>query len=328
MQYIGCLGAAKIAPKALCDPAEKIDGATLYTIAARDISRAKRFADKHKFEMVSESYDALIHDPTVTLVYNALPINLHATWTIGALSAGKHVLCEKPFAMNLAEAEAMLAAAQASGARVIEAFHYRYHPAFATMLDWISNGEIGDIQRIEAVFTVPISDRGGQEIRHLKETGGGAFMDLGCYPLHWVRSVMGTEPETIEADASLTPRGVDETLTAQLGFAGGAVADLSASMAKDTQFQARLSVTGSRGTILFENPLAPHTGARLVLDGPKGQISAEISRIPTYAYQLAAVIDGLERGHALPTEGEDTLAQQAAIDRIYASAGLAHLRTL
>lgn len=326
MQKIGCLGAARIAPKALCDPAYGLDGAILHSVAARDFKRAEQFAKKYKFEKALAGYEDVVTDPDVTLVYNPLPINLHAEWTIRALEAGKHVLCEKPFAMNHAEASAMAAAARANGVRLIEAFHYRYHPAFETLMAWIEAGALGDIQHLSAVFTVPIANKDGKEIRHLPETGGGAFMDLGCYPLHWVRSVMGEEPTEIRAEATLTPRGVDETMTAQFRFAKGAKAKLKASMAPDQKFQARLSIIGTEGRVEFVNPLAPQMGASLTLDRNGQTEGIEISPVPTYTHQLIAVLDALETGKALPTEGDDTLNQQAAIDAVYKTAGLEGLR--
>lgn len=326
MQKIGCLGAARIAPKALCDPADGIDGAVLYSVAARDFGRAQKFAQKYKFEKALASYEDVVKDPDVTLVYNPLPINLHAEWTIRALEAGKHVLCEKPFAMNQTEADAMVAAARANGVRLIEAFHYRYHPAFETLMAWLRAGDVGEIQHVDAKFTVTIPNQNGLEIRHLPETGGGAFMDLGCYPLHWVRSVMRAEPTEIHAKAKLTRLGVDETMTAWLRFANGAEAKLKASMARGEKFQARLSIKGAEGRVDFLNPLAPQMGASLVLDRAGETRSIEISPVPTYTHQLVAVLDALETGAPLPTEGEDILSQQAAIDAIYKAAGLEALR--
>ena len=177
---IGILGAARITDKALIDPAKVIPQIRLRAIAARDRTRAEAFAQRHGVADVHDSYQQVIDAEAVDLVYNPLPINLHADWTIRALAAGKHVLCEKPFAMNVGEAERMLAAAEASGKRLIEAFHYRYHPAFQTCLDWLAADEIGELREIRATFDVEIKDN-GTEIRHRVETGGGAMMDLGCY---------------------------------------------------------------------------------------------------------------------------------------------------
>lgn len=326
MQRIGCLGAARISPKALCEPSYPLANAELHAIAARDHDRAKQFAKVHGFAHAYERYQDVLDDPDVSLVYNPLPVNLHAEWSIRALEAGKHVLCEKPFAMNMSEVEAMQSAAKANGKRLIEAFHYRYHPAFEDFLNLIDEGEIGEIQHVLAAFTVPIANKGGTEIRHLKETGGGAFMDLGCYPLHWVRSAMRAEPTAIDAMAELTPTGVDETLTARLEFGTGATAELHASMASTMRFNACLEVIGTHGRIEFENPLAPQMGARLELTREGMRHAIEIEPVPTYSYQLEAVIGALETGEDLPTEGADTLAQQTALDAIYEAAGLGHLR--
>lgn len=319
---IGLLGAARITDKAVVYPAHVIPQVRLAAMAARDRARAEATAEVWGVEHVVEDYQAVIDHADVDLIYNPLPINLHAEWTIKALQAGKHVLCEKPFAMNSDEARAMLAAAEASEGRLIEAFHYRYHPAFQTCLDWIAGGAIGDVREIDAVFNVAIKDN-GTEIRHRVETGGGAMMDLGCYPLHWALSIMGAGPVSVEAEAQLTPVGVDETMAATLTFEGGAVARLACSMAEGEPFRGEMKIVGTTGEISFKNPLAPHMGAVLTCtDGRK----AVIEPISTYTYQLAAIVKALRSGEALLTEGEMVLRQQAALDAVYAAAGLGALR--
>ena len=321
---IGILGAARITERALVHPAQVTPQCQLTAIAARDRTRAEAYADKHGVAQVFETYDEVVSADQVDLIYNPLPINLHAEWTIKALQAGKHVLCEKPFAMNADEARAMLAAAEASGKRLIEAFHYRYHPAFETCLTWLAGDEIGDVREIQATFDVQIKDN-GTEIRHRVETGGGAMMDLGCYPLHWALTVMGEGPSAIEASATLTHSGVDESLSADLTFASGAHARLTTNMAMGTPLRADMKLIGSKGEIEFINPLAPHQGARLrTLKGRE----AEISPISTYTYQLASVLRAIQLDTPLPTEGEMILRQQQALDDIYAAAGLRHLRYL
>ncbi|MEO1660863.1 MAG: Gfo/Idh/MocA family oxidoreductase [Pseudomonadota bacterium] len=324
---IGLLGAARITDKAVIHPAQVIPQCRLVAVAARDRARAEAFAAQHEIAAVLGSYDQVIRSEAVGLVYNPLPINLHAEWSIKALEAGKHVLCEKPFAMNVVEAEAMLAASKATGCRLIEAFHYRYHPAFETCLDWLAADEIGELKEIHAAFDVEIKDN-GREIRHRVETGGGAMMDLGCYPLHWALSITGEAPTAVAASATLTPSGVDESLTADLSFASGVSAHLTTNMGPGAAFRADLKLIGTRGEISFTNPLAPHhplvPGALVSSNGRR----SEISPISTYAYQLAAVWSALQTGAALPTEGEMIVRQQAALDEIYAQAGLKHLRYL
>lgn len=321
---IGLLGAARITEKAVVDPVKVTPQCRLTAIAARDQDRAEAYAKRHGVAETFSSYDQVVVAENVDLVYNPLPINLHATWTIKALQAGKHVLCEKPFAMNADEAQAMLTAAEASGQRLIEAFHYRYHPSFETCLAWLAADEIGELREIHASFDVEIKDN-GTEIRHRIETGGGAMMDLGCYPLHWALSVMGEAPSDVHATATLTPTGVDESLQAELSFGSGATAHLTTSMAPGARFRADMKLIGTKGEIEFINPLAPHLGGRLRT--AKGR-EAEISPITTYTWQLAAVLKGLQQGTELPTEGEMILRQQAALDAVYTAAGLRHLRYL
>lgn len=324
---IGILGAARITEKALIDPAKVIPQCYLKAIAARDRSRAEAYATRHGVQHAYETYQEVVAADAVDLVYNPLPINLHADWTTKALQAGKHVLCEKPFAMNLDEATRMCAAAEASGKRLIEAFHYRYHPAFQTCLDWLAADEIGALREIRATFNVEIKDD-GKEIRHRVETGGGAMMDLGCYPLHWALTVMDATPHQITASAELTPSGVDETMTAHLEFASGVTAYLETSLRPGAAFQAGLRLIGSKGEIEFFNPLAPHhalvPGRLRTLAGRE----ASISPISTYTWQLAAVLRAIESGASLPTEADMILRQQAALDGVYEAAGLRHLRYL
>jgi predicted dehydrogenase len=324
---IGLLGAARITDKAMVHPVHVTPQCQLTAIAARDRGRAEAYAERYGVAQVFDSYEDVVTTDRVDLIYNPLPINLHAEWTIKALKAGKHVLCEKPFAMNAEQAQAMLSAAEASGKRLIEAFHYRYHPAFQTCLDWLAADEIGELREIHAAFDVHIKDN-GTEIRHRVETGGGAMMDLGCYPLHWALSVTGEAPSQIEAKAELTPVGVDESLQARLSFPSGVTAHLSTSMAEGAAFRATMKLIGSKGEIEFNNPLAPHNAFSPGWLKTSAGREAEISPITTYTWQLAAILRAIKSGATLPTEGEMILRQQASLDEIYAAAGLRHLRYL
>lgn len=322
---IGLLGAAKITSSAIVAPAKVMPSAVLQGVAARDRLRAQAFAERHGVATAFDDYASLVSADEIDLVYNALPINLHAEWTIKALQAGKHVLCEKPFAMNAEEARRMIDAASAADVRVIEAFHHHYHPAFGIFLDWVSSAAIGEIKEIAAEFNVSIADD-GVEIRYRPETGGGAMMDLGCYPVSWALSVMNAPPSSITASATMTASGIDESMSTELGFANGTVARLVASMAPSQLFSAKLRVVGAIGEIDFVNPLAPHIGASLQMTSAGQRQTAPINRISTHTHQLAALLDAIETSAALPTEGSAILRQQETLDAIYKSAGLAHLR--
>ena len=145
---IGTLGAARITPMALTRPAAKRNDAVVVAVAARDRAKADRFAAKHGIAKVHDSYDALLADPTVEAVYNPLPNGLHGKWTIAALEAGKHVLCEKPFTADADEAEAVAAVAARTGLVVMEAFHYRYHPLAHRLREILDSGAIGPVRRV------------------------------------------------------------------------------------------------------------------------------------------------------------------------------------
>src|SRR2546430_2655715 len=155
----GCLGAARIAPNALVTPAKASADAELRAIAARDPSRAAVFAERHGIPVVHKTYEALLADDDVDAVYNPLPNGLHAKWTLMALDAGKHVLCEKPFTANAPEAERVAAAAEGTDRVVMEAFHWRYHPLAAEALDIVGSGELGEVRRVEAALCFPLFKR-------------------------------------------------------------------------------------------------------------------------------------------------------------------------
>src|SRR5215813_2420189 len=144
---------------ALVAPARRVPEASVVAIAARDPERARRFATRHGIPRVHPSYDALLADPDVDAVYVPLPNALHCRWTIRALEAGKHVLCEKPFAATAAEAEAMAAAAARAGRVLVEAFHYRYHPLFARLQAILAAGDLGEVRHVEAHLCFPIPFR-------------------------------------------------------------------------------------------------------------------------------------------------------------------------
>src|SRR4051812_2059554 len=182
---IGTLGAARIAPSALIRPARTVAGAEVVAVAARDRAKAEAFATKHQIGMVHDSYDALIDDPEIDAIYNPLPNGLHAEWTQRALKAGKHVLCEKPFTANAAEAEEVASVAAETGLVVMEAFHYRYHPVAQRMQEIAQDGTLGPLVHVETAMCIPLPMR--KDIRYHYELGGGAVMDVGCYALHMNR---------------------------------------------------------------------------------------------------------------------------------------------
>lgn len=323
MIRIGLLGASRVSLYAVIEPAMAVEGVSIDAVAARDPARAATFATENGIPQVAADYDALVANDAIDLVYNGLPPAGHAHWTIAALEAGKHVLCEKPFAMNAEEARAMVAAAERTGRHLIEAYHYRFHPLFARVLELVDSGRIGAVREIDAHFNVAIAPMPG-EIRYEPELGGGAMMDLGCYCMHWARSVMRAEPEVLSASAEQYASGVDVAMLAVLEFPGGAQARLSSSMSEDLPegLDAGLVITGEQGVIRVSNPLAPHHGNEIGVETADGTSSEEVAGDKTYVYQLRHVVDVLQ-GRAGPlTGGSDAIAGMRVLDEIYRAAGM------
>lgn len=321
MIRIGLLGASRIARGAIIKPAATTGGVSVTTVAARSFDRAKDYAREHGIKSALPNYEALIQSPDVDLVYNGLPPSEHARWTIAALEAGKHVLCEKPFAMTSTEAEDMVAAADRTERVLLEAFHYRFHPLFFRVLKILGSGAIGTIQTVNAHFSVPIkcSDT---EIRYKPELGGGALMDLGCYPVHWVRTLMQSEPTVKTARREMHASGVDVATVAELEFPGGETARVSCAMNEDLEggLDARLSVIGTDGRLEVENPLAPHDGNRITLTNARGLVGEDVEGDTTYHYQLEhmlRLIDGTGE-RILPLD--DAVNNMRAIEAIVAAA--------
>lgn len=312
---IGVLSAARIAPKAVIEPARRHGGAVVTRVAARDPARAESFAAEWAIPAVARDYQALCEADDVDVVYVATPAALHHRWTLAALAAGKDVLCEKPLAANANQAAEMVAAAAQAGRRLIEAYHWRYH-AVAGRIAELTAG-LGRLQRVEGVFALP--DMADGDIRWDLSLGGGSLMDLGCYPVQWVRFVTGEEPTVVAAEATVGPPGVDAAMVAELVFPSGATGQIRSSMRGGSEREIGLTVTGERGRLEVLNPLAPQQGNQLVLGRHRETVPAEPS---SYDAQLAAVVTALRAGTPVPTEGADSVATMAVIDACYLAAGL------
>ena len=316
---IGLLGASRIAPGAVIEPAKSNARFAVTSVAARDPERARAYAAEHGVPAVAESYAELVRREDVDLVYVALPPAGHLEWTLAALEAGKAVLCEKPFARNAQEAEQMTADAAARGLPLIEAFHYRFHRVMRDAVHAVKAGAIGRIVRGEAQFEVAIARTPG-ELRWSAAQGGGGLMDLGCYPLHALRSLLGEEPRVSSAKATFED-GVDSTLHAELAFPSGATGRIDCSMIPERP-QAWLRLQGERGSLEIINFLAPQRGCRFTIIGADGVAKPQPTEGPsTYAAQLDQVGEVLAGTAAPLTGGVDAVANMRAIDAIYAAAG-------
>lgn len=317
---IGTLGAARITPAALLAPARTVPGVEVVAVATREPGRARAFAARHQIPQVHDSYAALIDDPTIDAIYNPLPNSLHCEWSVRALHAGKHVLCEKPLASNAREAAQMAAVARETGLVLAEAFHYRYHPLAARMKEIITSGELGAIRHLEAHFCTPSARPGNIRLRY--DLSGGATMDLGCYTLNILRYLAGAEPEVVSARArTLTPQ-VDRWMEAKLRFADGRTARMTCSLLSLVPLRLSVRVRGDQGELSVLNPILPHFFHRLTVRTAAGKRSERVAGEATYTSQLRAFVRAV-RGEALmPTGPADAIANLRAIDAIYEKAGL------
>jgi predicted dehydrogenase len=317
---IGILGAARIAPQALITPARGNDEVVVAAVAARDVARGRDFAAKYGIARVHDSYQALVTDPDVDAVYNPLPNGLHGRWTTAALAAGKHVLCEKPFTANAAEAREIAQLAANTDRIVMEAFHYRYHPLILRAEEIIASGELGNLERVEATVCFPLPRF--SDIRYDYSLAGGATMDAGCYAVNIVRTFGGSTPEVIAAHAKLRGSQVDRAMTAELRFAGGHTGRVRCSMWSSDLLRMSAKVVGDRGELRVPTPVAPHVLPRLSVRSANGKRVERFPRRASYAYQLDAFAGAVLRGEPVRTTPEDAVANMTVIDDIYRAAGL------
>jgi predicted dehydrogenase len=259
---LGILGGANIARQFARDvkPSEHLHVAA---VASRSEETAKAFAEANGIDRWFGSYDALLASPDIDAIYLPLPNSLHAEWAIRAAGHGKHILCEKPLALNRAEAERMFDAADHHNVLLLEAFPYYFQPQTADMMTLIGEGAIGAVRSMQANFgfTVP---NPASNIRMKPELGGGALLDAGSYPLSLIRLVMGSAPQSVQAVATWAGSNVDISLMATLLYADGRRAQLSCAM--DGANHRYATIVGTQGTI--DTEYLNHTS-----DDPQGDAS-------------------------------------------------------
>jgi predicted dehydrogenase len=320
---IGCLGAARIVPAALLRPAKKVPGVQVAAIAARDPQRAAEYAEKRAIPTAHASYAELIADDSLDAVYIPLPNGLHGRWTIAALEAGRHVLCEKPFAANADEAREVATVAERTGLVAMEAFHWRYHPLAERLAAIVASGELGEIERIDSTMCFPLYRR--DDIRWSVPLAGGAMMDAGCYPVSIVRFLAGSEPKVTAARALQRSPGIDRLMEVELSFANGASGRIVTSLWSHHVLGFSVRVVGERATMYALNPFSPQVFHRLTVRGHGAnriRRREHVRGMSTYAYQLDAFRAAVLAGGPNPTSPADAIANMQVIDDAYRAAGL------
>ena len=319
---IGILGAARIAPAAIIYPAQAT-GHQLVAVASRDKVRAEVFAKQYQVAKTYTSYQDLINDPEIDVVYNALHNGAHGPWNIKALAAGKHVLSEKPSASNAAEAKEVLTAANKANKVFIEGFHYYYHPVFQRAMAIIKSGEIGEVIKVESSLLIPMPDP--TDLRLQFDLAGGATMDVGCYALHSQRMisqlVANGEPSIVKTEANAKDGKIDTKLYMQLKYPNG-VAALAKGDFESAAFESPLTVTGSKGSVHLPNFVVSGWDPRVIVEVGSNKRVEHMPSISTYTYQLLAFADAVDLGKPVKTDAKDALAQAILIDAAYTSSQL------
>jgi D-xylose 1-dehydrogenase (NADP+, D-xylono-1,5-lactone-forming) len=250
----GVLGAAKIG-RALAPALRDSRFARSYAVASRSLAKAQAYAREHGFEKAYGSYQALLKDPAVHVVYIPLPNHLHCAWTIRALEAGKHVLCEKPLGLRVSECKRMIAASRNNGRLLMEAFMYRFHPQTLKIQELLARGAIGEVRLIRAAFGFHL-DEEAANIRLVPMMGGGSLMDVGCYCVNAMRTYFQDEPTAVFGHAERGKKtAVDTMFAGTLLFSRGRLGIFSSSFR--TTLDWSVDIVGTQGRILVHSPWKP-----------------------------------------------------------------------
>jgi D-xylose 1-dehydrogenase (NADP+, D-xylono-1,5-lactone-forming) len=309
----GILSTARI-NRLVLDGARKSDRVDVAAVASRDAERADAYARENGIERSYGSYEALLADDGIDAVYISLPNSMHVEWSIRALEAGKHVLCEKPLTRRASEAERAFDAAESAGRVLMEAFMYRHNPQTHRLTALVAEGAIGELRLVRAAFS--FTARPASNIRLLAELDGGALMDVGCYCVNSSRLLAG-EPSDVHGEQVLGAGGVDVRFTATMRFANDVLGHFDCGL--DMASRHELEAVGSEGSLFLGDPT--HARAPVIehrTDGKTERIELEVA--DSYQLQLENMSDAIG-GRAEPLLGrDDAVGQARTIESLYRSA--------
>ena len=319
----GILSTADIALTKVIPGLRRSPRSEVLAIASREDGRAAAAAAQLAIPRAYGSYEALLADPEIDVVYIPLPNHLHAEWTVAAARAGKHVLCEKPLALTASQAQDMVDACRAAGVLLMEAFMYRQHPTWIAACELLASGRIGRLQAVDSWFSYYNDDPAN--IRNAVATGGGALYDIGCYSVNLSRMLFGTEPTRVQAAITRDPQlGVDTVTSAILEFEAGVATFTCSTRAEPDQ---RVDIYGTEGRIAIEIPfnIPPDRPTRIFVTAGGDPPVAPATETMTfdvadpYACEADRFADAILDGVPLPVEPEDAVANMRVIDAIFAA---------
>jgi D-xylose 1-dehydrogenase (NADP+, D-xylono-1,5-lactone-forming) len=311
---LGLLSTARI-NDAILSAAKGLDDVEVVAVASREADRAKAYAEEHGIPKALGSYEDLLYDTGVDAIYISLPNALHHKWTLAALEARKHVLCEKPYSRRVEEAEEAFDLAKRQRRVLMEAFMYRHHPQAAKVKELFENGAVGDVRLVRAAFSFVLADV--RDIRANAELDGGALMDVGCYCVSGARYLLG-EPERVIGEQIMGRTGIDISFNGTMRFANDVVAQFDCSFALP-RYQ-RLDVVGDEGWLLVDAPWRTDWEGELLIRHGEHLSRIEVPPADAYELELRNFADAVA-GKAPPLiSADDSIGQARVIDALYRSA--------
>ena len=311
----GLLSTARI-NRALIPPLKASKRNQLTAVASRTKDAADSYAREWKIPQAYGSYESMLADPEIDVIYISLPNRLHAEWTIKAVEAGKHVLCEKPLALTVEEVDAVKDAAHKHSRVVAEAFMYRHHPQTLKVQDLVRNGSLGTLKLIRGSFTFVISREG--DVRLRPELGGGSIWDIGCYPISYARSVVGRDPRQVFGWQVTGPTGIDETFVGQMRFADDILMQFDSSF--DIPFHSFMEIIGSEGTLNIPRPFKPETDEKLYLTRDDKTETIKVKGQELYIGEVEDMADAILLGKESRISLDDSRGNVATIRALLESA--------
>jgi xylose dehydrogenase (NAD/NADP) len=311
----GMLSTARV-NKLLFEPLCTSKRNCLLAVSSREKYRAEAYAREKKIERAYGSYAELLADPDIDVIYNALPNHLHAEWTVKAVEAGKHVLCEKPLALTLEEVDVISTAAQRHGRVVAEAFMYRTHAQTHVVREIVNNGNLGNVRMIRSHFTFMMTN--ADDYRWKPEMGGGSLWDIGCYPLSFARTVLSTEPLEVFGWQVTGPTGIDESFAAQMRFPGDIYVQFDCSFR--IPFRVFMEIVGDEATLRIPRPFNPRARETLELIRQGETETITVKGTPPYLSEVEDMADAILMSKPPVISLADSRANVASILALFASA--------
>jgi predicted dehydrogenase len=311
----GLLSTARI-NSALIPPLKASKRNQLTAVASRTKDAADAYAREWKIPRAYGSYESLLADPEIDVIYISLPNRLHAEWTIKAVQAGKHVLCEKPLALNVEEVDAVQETARKYGRVVAEAFMYRHHPQTLKVQELVKNGSLGSLKMIRGSFSFLLSREG--DVRLDPDLGGGSIWDLGCYPISYARAVVGGDPLEVFGWQVTGPTGIDETFVGQMRFGDDILVQFDSSFA--IPFHAFMEIVGSEGTLNIPRPFKPEMDEKLYLTREDNTETIKVKGQELYIGEVEDMADAILLGKESRISLADSRGNVATITALLESA--------